>query len=53
MKACVASFRLKIKAFVSTRNQQNPGQLRPPLLAKLSLAEMKNESNWAEDRSES
>lgn len=50
MKACVASIRLNIKAFVSTRKQQNPGPLRLPWLTKLSLGEMKNESCWAEDR---
>lgn len=50
MKAWVVSIRLNIKAFVSTRKQQNPGQLRLPWLTKLSLGEMKHESCWAEYR---
>lgn len=53
MKTCVVSITLQIKAFVSTGKQLNPGKLRLPWLEKLSLGEMKNESCWAEDRSES
>lgn len=49
MKACVASFRLKIKAFVEATESWST----PPTFAHKTESgnEMKNESNWAEDRS--